>query len=667
MFIGSRGIFADEEIDRSKWKYYMLPDLSNTEIVELALKAVKQPQQYITDTNQRIHALSKKLEDYTYLWLKGKVDAAFPEGFFSQWIDNEKTHNWRLVKPDEVSADEQWYALSTPYDPDKELHHCSPDPNVTYLKLIFVAPLGSKLLIEGDFPHCRFMDYQIILPVDPLHPQEGMCEVPLVDVDIEPDHGHVNPFLVGADRNAKKRHYQIEFELKEGNAVALNPQAMIAPEYRAPGNTRVGGPFQLSSFWGGSVIVPSAVWLRYYAPDKEAGPLAGVPLPKATLQLASGEKFWITCEKSLAVERQSIRLPRIPKTPAQEPYPFIGSSLGWFKMYDIIFSHMQGHGYYTSQPWGEKNTAETKKKVRQNFRLVFNRGVDATPPGNYETGPTCCNYISYLVRPMSLGERKVMVITGKLPTFPKTRKGESVVAAAQVRYFSLVHQVSSKNEYNKGYYGTPYGSLMDDEIVTNENNEYVIVYSRKEDRPANAKSELGVTWQRWGEPSRQALVLRWLSVMPDWYLPEHAPDQNNIPWKIGAWSQDTYDKSLVGNNYPGIMGPYHPVIHYMTKEQFEALGNKTISPKDVPTWASPAGIKEVTSSKAGDSDIQEKITELRKAFKELRTARERNDRREIRGAAQKIRGIWDSLPEEAHQAIEEKSPGITEKIEKIRK
>jgi hypothetical protein len=74
-----------------------------------------------------------------------------------------------------------------------------------------------------------------------------------------------------------------------------------------------------------------------------------------------------------------------------------------------------------------------------------------------------------------------------------------------------------------------------------------------------------------------------LSVVPDWYLPEGAPDETTIPWETGAWSQDTYDKSLVGENQPGLLGVYHPVIHYMTKKEFEALGDN-LTPKDIPEW-----------------------------------------------------------------------------------
>lgn len=131
------------------------------------------------------------------------------------------------------------------------------------------------------------MDYQILGPFDPENPTTsgmGAPEVPIVDVDIEPDPGHTNPFRAGANRDADKRHYHLTFDLKEGNAVEPNPMAMVAPMYRAPGNARVGGPFTFSGPHGEGSIIASTLWLRYYAPDKDAGPLGGVELPKALLK-----------------------------------------------------------------------------------------------------------------------------------------------------------------------------------------------------------------------------------------------------------------------------------------------------------------------------------------------------------------------------------------------
>ena len=313
--------------------------------------------------------------------------------------------------------------------------------------------------------------------------------------------------------------------------------------------------------------------------------------PKATLQLPTGEKFWITCDKSKAVNDQTAPVPDRP-VPPYEPYPFQGPTLGWFKMFGIDLAMLEADAYMDSEPWGEKDLETAKKEIRDFYKLMWNRGADASPPGNYECSATCCNYLSYLVRPIALGENKVIVLTGKLPDYPRTRNGEPVMEKGDVRYFSVTHQQGSGGLGNSIYTSVPHGSLMDDEIVVNEDNEYIIVFSRERERPKNARKENGVTWQEWGSSSRQVFVIRWMNIIPEWYLPEYAPDEHNIPWSTGAWSQNTYDKSLVGENRPGVLGLYHPVIHYMTKKEFEALGDN-IRLEDIPEWTSSHLQKEL--------------------------------------------------------------------------
>ncbi len=582
-----------QSLPGTRWSYMDLPELTNEERIELALKAQKEGDLYYERAIAEAEELSKNLEEYIYQWLDGKADAEIPEGLLPPYIDSAKTHGWKLVSPDEITPEEQWYAMKM-YDPSKELHQHSPDPHATYLKLIFIAPFGSKLLIEGDFPHCRFMDYQIMQPFDPRYPATGnmgVCEVPIVDVDIDPDPGNTNPFRVGADRTAQNRHYHLTFDLQVGNAAELN-EVMNPPAYRAPGNTRVGGPFGFGGPWGGNVLVPSIVWLRIYAPDKDKEPYGGVSWPKATLQLPTGEKYWITCDKSKAVEDQTASPPNRP-SPPEEPHPAQGPTLGWFKMFGIDLVMLEGKAVVTSEPWGIKSVSKAKEEIRNFYKLLWNRGVNADPPGNFECSATCCSYISYLLRPTALGEGKVIVVTGKLPTFPGTRKGEPVMTKGEVRYFSITHQQGNGLLSKSIYTSVPHGSLMDDEIAVNDEHEYVIVFSREEEKPKNAIKEKGVTWQEWGPVSQQVLLIRWMSVIPDWYLPQYAPDSDNIPWSTGAWSQVTYDETLVGENRPGIMGPYHPVVHYMTTEEFEALGDRVLNPEDIPEWTSSGGLQEI--------------------------------------------------------------------------
>lgn len=574
------------QFPQNYWSHTELPTLTMAERLKLALQVKNNPEKYYQQANQQAQELSNKLEKYIRDWLVGETDAKLPQGLLPEYIDNPKTKDWILKKPDEVNPSEQWLIIPThEIDPEYQKHYMlGADRHVTYGKLIFVAPIGSKLLIEGDFPHARFMNYEILEPFDPEHPATGTMgenpEVPIVDVDIEPDPGHTNPFRVGADRNAKNRHYHLTFEIQAGNSVKLNPQVMKSPEFRAPGNTRVGGPFGFAGPWGDGALTVSLLWLRIYAPDKGAGILGGVSLPKALLELPSGEKFWLQPDFSLAKERQLTQVPAGYQAP-EEPFPFIGSHHGWFKIFGLALVRAENQGYRLSEPWGKQPLEKTKERIRKAFTLLFNRGVEATPPGNYEASATVCHYNSYLTRMFQRGPGKVYVITGKMPTTPKTKNGEPLMEKAQARYWSISQY--GKGEDDKYETAVHYGGLMDDEIVLNENNEYIIVYSSPEDRPKNATAENGVTWQNWGPRARQTITIRWMSVQPDWYLPEYAPSEKNIPWQTGAWSATEYDETLVGQNQPGVMGPYHPLIHYLSKEEFEALGSNLTLEK-IPLW-----------------------------------------------------------------------------------
>ena len=100
-----------------------------------------------------------------------------------------------------------------------------------------------------------------------------------------------------------------------------------------------------------------------------------------------------------------------------------------------------------------------------------------------------------------------------------------------------------------------------------------MVYSRATERPHNARLDCGVTWRAWGPETEQVLNLRWTSVHSDDVLHAHVPDERNLPWRTGAWSQYGYDASPTGTNaHQGVMGPCQPVFHDLSVKEFQALG-----------------------------------------------------------------------------------------------
>lgn len=575
-----------ERITPAFWSHIELPYITDTALKTYFYYTKAQWDKFYRQQMDSAQDLSDMLEDYIRGWFNGNNPATIPEGLLPDTIDNIKTHSWTLLKPEEVIAEDQWYYYPAREEPSvngfSALHKNNAATHVTYLKTHWIAPIGTELVIEGDFPRCRFMSYQISPPFDPRHPyfgNRGTMEVPLVDVDIIPDEGHTNPFHIGADRNAEKRHYLVCFDLEAGNMTELN-EVMHDNHFRAQGNRRVGGPFCPSGPCGKGSITPGVMWLRYYVPDEGLEPLAGVNLPKAMLRLKTGEEFWIQPDYSFAAQRQLKTVPGVRTFP-NEPPEFIGSSFGWFKMFSIYQLYAEALGYHKlAEPYGEYPIEGVRKLIRNEMEFFNGRGIHLPSPGNIAHSATDCPYNSYLSRPMAFGRNRIYALTGRIPTTPKTRSGETTMERAEARYWSLSHTGGGpENIYN----GVVYGSLLDEDVVVDDNNDYIIVISHKRDKPDNATSENGVTWVELGDESNQGFCMRWMSVYPDHYMEEHAPNDINIPWKSGAWSQDEYDVTLVGKNKPGVMGPYHPIVHYMTVSEFEALGDGFDS-SDIPEW-----------------------------------------------------------------------------------
>ena len=106
-------------------------------------------------------------------------------------------------------------------------------------------------------------------------------------------------------------------------------------------------------------------------------------------------------------------------------------------------------------------------------------------------------------------------------------------------------------------------ALADMQVPLDKDGYYTIVYSRKEDRPANATAENGVAWIEWsprGEgvdtpqnrPDFGMLMLRFIANDPSW---KQSPDYVTKPGMEEA-----------------VMGPYYPRGYYTDKATFEAQG-----------------------------------------------------------------------------------------------
>ena len=531
---------------------------------------------------QEAKSISDSLNNYIYGWLNGKNPKNIPARLIPAGLEVDDKNSMFLQKYEELDPSHQWMVRqSKPINFDTILSGI-PDTHVTYLLLgTSFAPFGSKVVIEGEFPYCRFFSIQITPPFDgigyTLKSTMGSCENSIVDADIEPLPGNENPFKPEANRLVKNRKYKVEFELLEGGA--LQNDIHFKPPYRGKSNLRAGslivsqGPwwkkFKAKGEWNRGLI-----WIRYYAPDKNKGSMAGVPLPKIYYQLPGGEKYFINSDYAANEKRTNQGFHAKTTLPA-EPAKNMGPTKGWGKSFGIL----QSLGIGIFEAWGGLNKRRIDYINKADLGAT-GRGENQPAPHNYEPHATTNNYATYLGRAMSLGNNKVIILTGKMPTFPDTRIGKTKMDTAMIRYWSIGGY--DYNPFHKTLTGCLH-SVMDDEVVLDKNRRFIIVYSREKDKPKNAIAQNGVTWVNWGPISSVDFLLRWVSVLPEWSCPFN-PHEGNLPWKVASTAGSAYNPKLLNtNDQKGFMGEYLPQVHYMTKKDFESLGAK-LDPTKIPDW-----------------------------------------------------------------------------------
>jgi len=531
--------------------------------------------------------VSEALEDYIGAWFDGAVPATIPRAFLPRGTNFEDFPSFRLVRPENIEPREQWAIREAHAIDHDALYGAFPDPNATYLVLpALYAPFGSRVVIEAEFPHARYFSAQITPSFDPRNYRYdggiGVGEVPIVDADIEPLPGHVNPFRPGADRSAQRRSYRLRFDLGTGDPVVLNP-SFRPPAFREPGNRRVGSGIMYQGAWGVSseghgrgAWDVGQLWLRYYAPDRGAGALGGVPLPKVHFELPDGRAYYIAPDLGPFRERVNATVDapeqRRHATPGQDPFNGHPES-GWYKQTGIFRSIVSGIAMRTD--WAGPDY------VQSLTRGVAGRGSDMDPPRDYEQSATSATHIDYLVRGMSREADHVVALSGKLPTYPATRGGNPTMTAAELRYFSIVGYYVPTGWDALGYVfsGDPPGlavhEIMDAEIVLNEQREYLIVLSSPEDRPANATADNGVTWIDWGPYGSISWTLRWMSVAPHWAA-AFTPSPERLGRRLD-WAAPGFDPTSVEYDNRDLRhAEYFPRLHYLPTAAFEAMADREL-------------------------------------------------------------------------------------------
>jgi hypothetical protein len=407
-----------------------------------------------------------------------------------------------------------------------------PDMQSTYFIGRVAMPAGSSLTLRYTFPHARYFQFALYKWEHSTFVSTGAA---LAGKDIEPDPGSTNPFRVGADRLAEPRNFTLRI---------LAEDAPTDPKQAAPNTLYAGSG-------GEELQFVNRIYLADQGWDGAGWGLASSPsaargLPTYEGSLADGTK--------LSAAQVIERFGRPIEGATQQPL----TAEQWEQLV-----HAEGN-----DPTLDPATAPARKDPRWekywNFKYSI-VGAFKTPAerakissgGAIDGGgdPTTQYFLLHLSRKFG----PIFVMRGKMPTFPDTYagaggRGLEVMPDAQTQYWSLVScEAASSGQIVDG--------LTDMQVPLDQEGNYTIVYSRREDRPANATPENGVAWIEWsprGEgidgPRNRAdfgmLMLRIMATNPSW---RERPDNVTEPGMEEA-----------------VMGPYYPKGYYTTKAEFEA-------------------------------------------------------------------------------------------------
>lgn len=416
----------------------------------------------------------------------------------------------------------------------------APDTNTDYYISVFQLPAGATVTLHGQFPRARFMSFTAYKNVAG---QNGIPGNSLVDENIVPDAGSVNPFSGGGSREAADRSFTITIS-GEVEPASPAPNTLYAGQEGHTGETQTVEVIEriyradrgLEA--GGGVALPAPTY----------NPVAGSPVSGESevcsdLSDVSGPTALNESKFGVSPAQYKTLRSELPGTKEPATHPAV-NPIRWEKFFN------QG---YLAAPFYRGTAYEP---LISKLSTEATSGLYATPANAYALA-----YASRLFGPNTEGHN-ILVLHAKMPTHPATYNGDAVSedGSTQVRYWSLCN-----------YTGISKGALLeansaclfDQEVPTTSSGHYTIVLSLPQDRPANARPGCGVAWMNWGtagdgegRPDLDALIVR-----------------NQL-------SNPSFAQSIEKVQHPGeeepVMGEYYPHGTYETQQEFEA--NDTCAP-----------------------------------------------------------------------------------------
>jgi hypothetical protein len=406
-----------------------------------------------------------------------------------------------------------------------------PNSQTNYEASVDTIPAGGKIVFHGQFPHARFFSFTTSSTL-------GTIRGHLYDTQIKPDPGSTNPFLPGANRNAKHRSFTVTM------VDAPDP----GPGHEAP-NTVYGGVAGQAPGTG-----PMLVIVRVYLPDRGRDYTGGVGDPTATyvgpqsatpvtgqqactdVAAKPGYQNLTNVNPLLFPESKIQSLLALSSSPE---HPAVKNTV-WYKYFNPSWMLAP---YY----------AGTSDASLISSLPLTGTGLGANPANGFALA-----WLDRRFGPNQHGHN-IVVLHGKLPTTPATYAGEArTQGGTQLRFWSLCNNQGLTSGATTG------PCLFDQEVPIDAKRDYTIVLSLPQDRPKNATDKCGVAWMNYGTAG-------------DGYT---RPDSTLLIMRNLATTAHPEFKNAIQNiTTPGAvkstMGPYLPSVTYTDRAQFQHSGCAT--------------------------------------------------------------------------------------------
>ncbi len=437
------------------------------------------------------------------------------------WITKVKYTNEDVIWGQPKSINQGRFAGTQP----EQYAALFPNGASCYFVAIFTLQQGWKLRFDGEFPHSRYQSFTISNYLSNGNIGNGQF---LRSDALVPDHASSNPFAPGANRNVMKRNYTL-WIVQENTPEVLQPNTLYVDDSSIGGETRLAmRTYVVDQGYDGTGVVPLSK--------------SDLGLPVVTLIKPDGTEVTgpqLLTELNVVKRREPI-LPAAPwrnliknsANPISAPaVPNPKAELFWNIQYNVFGA------FYVNDP------------------LLRVTRYPAVAEGGYANNPDT----RYLAYNYSFEYGRILVITGKIPTFPHTHSGDSVAESnTEVKYFSIT---SGSGPISANGYMT----VFDEKIPVDENGYYKAVVCWPWDRPSNATFEDGVVYLDPGVGEGYnvgdrchfgSVYIHFQGPNPDW---EYSPAKVSPPTQADPIQHESE-----------VMGPYFPTAYYTTRAAFEA-------------------------------------------------------------------------------------------------